>query len=99
MHALATPGATTTSAPRRWGWVGRGVRLVVVAAVVAAAIALTAAIHRPAVALAWADGLDLAPGVSVTPAPGWAVGDQGPGWVTLHNAFATAELEIKIKTA
>jgi hypothetical protein len=69
------------------------------AAIATAAIALTTAITGPAVALAWADGLDLAPGVSVIPAPGWAVGDQGPGWVTLHNAFSTAELEIKVKTA
>ncbi|QUR69498.1 hypothetical protein F6B93_00715 [Mycobacterium spongiae] len=45
------------------------------------------------------DAVELAPGVSVTPAPGWTVGEQGPGWVTLHNGFATAEMEIKVKPA
>jgi hypothetical protein len=73
------------------------VRPVAIAATVTAAIAVTGAITRPAVKLAWADGIDLAPGVSVTPAPGWAVGNQGPGWVTLHNALSTAEMEIKVK--
>jgi hypothetical protein len=109
MHALATPGAATTSAPppsrtpaatqqpRRWGWVGRGVRLVTIAAAATAAIVLNTAVNRPAVTLTWADGIDLGPGISVTPAPGWAVGNQGPGWVTLHNAFSTAEMEIKVK--
>ena len=36
-------------------------------------------------------------GISVTPAPGWTVGNQGPGWVTLHNALSTAEMEIKVE--
>lgn len=109
MHALATPGAATTSAPppsrtpaatqqpRRWGWVGRGVRLVTIAAAATAAIVLNIAVNRPAVTLTWADGIDLGPGISVTPAPSWAVGNQGPGWVWLHNAFSTAEMEIKVK--
>jgi hypothetical protein len=109
MRASATPGVTTTSAPppsrtpaatqhpRRWGWVGRGVRPVAIAAAVTAAIALSGALNRPAVTLAWADGIELGPGISVTPAPGWAVGNQGPGWVTLHNGFSTAEMEIKVK--
>jgi hypothetical protein len=109
MHALPTPGAKTTSAPppshtpaathrpRRWGWVGHAVRPVTVAAAATAVVALATAVNRPAVKLAWADGIDLAPGVSVIPAPGWAVGNQGPGWVTLHNALSTAEMEIKVK--
>ncbi|ORV99711.1 hypothetical protein AWC13_09845 [Mycobacterium kubicae] len=54
--------------------------------------------NRPALRLT-ADAIDLGQGVSVTPAPGWTVGDQGPGWVTLHNAFSTAEMEIKVKPA
>ena len=109
MQGLPTPGVTTTSAlpPSRTlaptrrrcrrGWVGHAVRPVGITAVMTATIALTAGINRPVVAPAWADGVGLAPGVSVTPAPGWTVGDQGPGWVTLHNAFATAEMEIKVK--
>jgi hypothetical protein len=93
MHALATPGATTTSAspPRRW--FGRATRHIAIVAAVTATLALTA-INRPAVALA---GVDVAPGVSVDPAPGWTVAEQGPGWVRLVNAFASAEMEIKVK--
>ena len=109
MHDLSTPIATTASVPlpsrtpvptqhtRRWGWVGRGVRPVAIAAAATAAIALTTAINRPAVTLTAADGIELASGISVTPAPGWTVGNQGPGWVTLHNAFSTALVEIRVK--
>jgi hypothetical protein len=95
MHALATPGAATTSAspPRRW--LGRAMRHVAIVAAVTATLAL-AAINRPAVALA---GVGVAPGVSVEPAPGWTVADQGPGWVRLVNGFASAEMEIKVKPA
>jgi len=109
MHVLSTTGATTTSKrppsrtpaatqhPRGWGWLGRGVRPFAIAVIATAAIALTATGNRPAATLTAADGIELAPGISVTPAPGWTVGNQGPGWVTLHNAFSTAEMEIKVK--
>jgi hypothetical protein len=108
MHAFSTPKAATrsvppssrapapTQRPRRRGCVGRGVRPIAVAAATAA-IALTTAINRPAVMLTAADGIELAPGISVTPAPGWAAANQGPGWVTLHNSYSTAEMEIKVK--
>ena len=111
MYALSTTRTKTTSAPPpsrtpaptqhrwRWGRIRRGVRPVAVAAAVTVAIALTGTINRPAVALAADGGIDLGQGISVTPAPGWTVGDQGPGWVTLHNAFSTAEMEIKVKPA
>jgi hypothetical protein len=95
MPALATPRATTTSAPRPRRWVGRAVRHIAIVAAVTATFAL-AAVNRPAVALA---GVDVAPGVSVDPAPGWTVADQGPGWVRLVNGFASAEMEIKVKSA
>jgi hypothetical protein len=98
MHALPTPGATITPTPRRRGWLGHAVRPIAVAAAVTAAIALTA-VDRPAVARAWAERIDIAPGVSVNPAPGWVVGNQGPAWVSLHNGFSSAELEIKAKPA
>jgi hypothetical protein len=109
MPALSTLRATPPSAPppnhtpavtkHLQRWVGRGARPFAIAAAATAAFALTAAIDRPAVTLTSVGGIDLAPGISVTPAPGWTVGNQGPGWVTLHNAFATAELEIKVKRA
>jgi hypothetical protein len=111
MHATSTSTATTTSTPPPshtpasmhhpgcWGRFGHGIRAVAIAAALTAAIGLTGTINRPAVTLTAGDGIDIAPGISVTPAPGWTVGNQGPGWVTLHNAFATAELEIKVKPA
>jgi hypothetical protein len=77
-------------------WVRHGVRPIAVAAVVTAAIALGVNSGRPAVTLT---GIDVGPGISVEPAPGWTVGDQGAGWVTLHNVFASAEMEIKVKPA
>jgi hypothetical protein len=79
MHALSVPRATTASVP-----------LVAIAVAATAAIALTTAINRPTVTLTAADGVELTSGISVAPAPGWTVGNQGPGWVTLHNAFSTA---------
>ena len=94
MHAFATPA---THPPHRWRWVRHAVRPVAVAATVTAAIAVGGAVNRPALTLSAVDGIVLAPGISVTPAPGWTVGNQGPGWVTLHNAFSTALLEIKVK--
>ena len=99
MHAFSTPGATTTSTqhPRRRGWIGYGVLRVAVAAAVTAAIALTGTISQPMVTRAAAD--EIAPGISVTPAPGWSIGNQGPGWVWLHNVFSSAELEIRVKPA
>ena len=108
MHAFATPAASSTSAPPsirpaatcrscRWRWVGLAVRPVGIAATVTAAIAVGGAVNPPALTLFAADGIELAPGISVIPAPGWTVGNQGPGWVTLHNAFSTALFEIKVK--
>ena len=80
--------------------VGRRLRPVAIAAGVTAAIVLTGGTAGGgAVALTAADAVDIAPGISVTPAPGWTVGNQGPGWVMLHDAFSSAEMEIKIKPA
>jgi hypothetical protein len=101
MHAFSTPGATTTSTqhPRRRGRIAHGVRRVAIAAAVTAAISLTGTISQPMVTRAAADGIEIAPGISVTPAPGWAVGNQGPGWVLLHNFFSSAEMEVRVKPA
>ncbi|BDB41167.1 hypothetical protein Mkiyose1665_59150 [Mycobacterium kiyosense] len=72
--------------------------MLAVVAALTAAIALAGALCRPPTASA-AGGINLAPGISVTPAPGWTVGDRGRGWVSLHNAFSSAELEIRVKPA
>jgi hypothetical protein len=88
--------STSTPAPRPRHRIGLPVRAVAVAATVTAAIALTGTISQPAVLLT---ALDIAPGASVTPAAGWTVSQQGPGFVLLHNAFSTAEMEIRVKPA
>src|SRR5271156_4984335 len=90
MHAPST----SEHHPRRR--IGIGVRAVAVAATVTGAIALTGTISQPAVTLT---AVEVAPGVSVTPAPAWSVGTQGPGWVVLHNGFSTAAMEIRAKPA
>jgi hypothetical protein len=92
MHAFST--STPENRPRRR--IGLGVHAVTVAATVTGAIALTGTISQPAVLLT---AVDIAPGVSVTPAPAWSVGTQGPGWVVLHNGFSTAAMEIRAKPA
>ncbi|HEY0226514.1 MAG TPA: hypothetical protein VGC05_08965 [Mycobacterium sp.] len=90
MHAFST----SEHHPRRR--IGIGVRALAVAATVTGAIALTGTISQPAVTLT---AVDVAPGVSVNPAPAWSVGTQGPGWVVLHNGFSTAAMEIRAKPA
>jgi hypothetical protein len=97
MRAFSTPKATTTPQhPQRGRRIVRGMRPVAIAAAVTAAIALTGSITQPAVMLT---AVEVAPGVSVTPAPAWSVGTQGPGWVVLHNGFSTAAMEIRAKSA
>jgi hypothetical protein len=92
MHAFST--STPEHHPHRR--IGLGVRAVAVAATVTGAIALTGTISHPAVMLT---AVDIGPGASVTPAPGWVVAQQGPGFVLLQNAFSTAEMEIRVKPA
>ena len=92
MHAFST--STPEHHPRRR--IGLGVRAVAVAATVTGAIALTGTTSQPAVMLT---AVDIGPGASVTPAPGWVVAQQGPGFVLLQNAFSTAEMEIRVKPA
>lgn len=91
---------TTASAHcrRPWARLGHLVRPVAVAAI-ALAIAAAGTNSRAMVTLTAGDVVNVGQGISVTLAPGWAVGRQGPGWVTLHNALGTAEMEIKLKPA
>ncbi|WP_396839990.1 hypothetical protein [Mycobacterium sp.] len=60
---------------------------------------MTAAANRPAVALMSADSVDIVPGVSLTPAPGWTIADRGPNWVALSNANSSAQLQVAVKPA
>lgn len=100
MHAMSTPKATTsTHHPGRWGRYRHGMRAIAIAAAVTAVTGPAGTVNRAAVTLTAADAIVIAPGVAVTPAPGWTIEDQGPGWVVLNNAFSTAELEIRAKPA
>lgn len=84
---------------RRAGW-----RVGVASAVALTALAVLAATANraestAAVALASDDAIAIAQGVSVTPAPGWTVGNRGPNWVALNNADTSAQLRITVKPA
>ncbi|QLL08793.1 hypothetical protein [Mycobacterium vicinigordonae] len=98
-HPKASASPTLSPSPIRLGK-GRGFRTRALCTVAAAtaAVALVGAVCRAPIAWA-AGGINLAPGISVTPAPGWTVSDQGGGWVSLHNATSSAEIEIRVKPA
>lgn len=85
---------------------GSGARLALIAVVIAAAtaaIVVTGKANPPepplAVALASADPIDIAQGISITPAPGWTLGNRGPNWVALNNADYSAQLRVTVKPA
>ncbi|WP_196773156.1 hypothetical protein [Mycobacterium intracellulare] len=50
-------------------------------------------------ALASDGAIAIAQGVSVTPAPGWTLGNRGPNWVALNNADTSAQMRITVKHA
>ncbi|ORV52835.1 hypothetical protein AWC05_21270 [Mycobacterium florentinum] len=60
---------------------------------------LIANINRPPHALASADSVTIAGGVSITPAPGWTMADRGPNWVALSNPNSSAQLQVAVKPA
>jgi hypothetical protein len=89
-----------TSSPQRISHVRRLASLAVAGAVTAAVVlTATATANRPTVALTSADSVDIVPGVSITPAPGWTVADRGPNWVALSNANSSAQLQVAVKPA
>ncbi|MDM3906741.1 hypothetical protein QRB40_13265 [Mycobacterium intracellulare subsp. chimaera] len=51
------------------------------------------------IALASDEAIAIAQGVSVTPAPGWTLGNRGPNWVALNNADTSAQMRITVKHA
>lgn len=51
------------------------------------------------IALASDEAIAIAQGVSVTPAPGWTLGNRGPNWVALNNADTSAQMRITVKQA
>jgi hypothetical protein len=52
-----------------------------------------------AVALTSADPIDIGQGISITPAPGWTLGNRGPNWVALNNADTSAQMRVAVKPA
>lgn len=51
------------------------------------------------VALTSADPIEIAQGISITPAPGWTLGNRGPNWVALNNADFSAQMRVTVKPA
>ncbi len=82
---------------------GRLLRPLAVAIAVTAAIVLAGTVGtlgRPGgVALTSTNPIDVAQGVSITPAPGWTLGNRGPDWVALNNADGSAQLRVAVKQA
>lgn len=67
---------------------------------VAAAVFVLAGPHASVgIALASGEAIAIAQGVSVTPAPGWTLGNRGPNWVALNNADTSAQMRITVKHA
>jgi hypothetical protein len=79
--------------------IGHRLGSVAIAAGVAGAIVLVANINRPAIHLASADSVDVVPGVSIAPAPGWTVADRGPDWVALSNVNGSGQLQVEVRPA
>jgi hypothetical protein len=86
--------------------------VVLITATVTATIVPTDTANRPnppdevartaagvAVALTSADPIDIAQGISITPAPGWTLGNRGPNWVALNNADTSAQMRVTVKPA
>ncbi|OBH26807.1 hypothetical protein A5692_26585 [Mycobacterium sp. E342] len=69
------------------------------ATAITATIVLITTAAPPAVRLASAEPIAVAEGVSITPAPGWALGHRGPNWVALGNADGSAQLRVAVKQA
>ncbi|AGP64911.1 hypothetical protein OEM_33760 [Mycobacterium intracellulare subsp. yongonense 05-1390] len=68
-------------------------------AVVAAVFVLAGPHGSVEIALASDEAIAIAQGVSVTPAPGWTLGNRGPNWVALNNADTSAQMRITVKHA
>lgn len=68
-------------------------------AVVAAVVVLAGPHGSVGIALASGEAIAIAQGVSVTPAPGWTLGNRGPNWVALNNADTSAQMRITVKHA
>ncbi|HSS26109.1 MAG TPA: hypothetical protein VLL82_17335 [Mycobacterium sp.] len=81
--------------------------MVILTTAVTAAIVQTGTANGPkppsmlprVVALTSADPIDIAQSISITPAPGWTLGNRGPNWVALNNADTSAQMRVTVKPA
>ncbi len=88
---------TTSSTPVR---PGRLLRAVAIATAVTAVIVFAGSTGATGgVALTSADPIDIAQGVSISPAPGWTLGNRGADWVALNNADGSAQTRVAVKQA
>jgi hypothetical protein len=55
--------------------------------------------RRVQVALTSAGPISIVDGISITPAPGWTLTEQGPNWVTLYDANNTSRMQVTVKPA
>ncbi|WP_224188775.1 hypothetical protein [Mycobacterium avium] len=91
MSSTRPPRAPSRSGGRRLATAG------LAALAVAVVWAGAAPPGAPRVALVSGEAIAIAQGVSVTPAPGWTLGNRGPNWVALNNSDTTAQLRITVK--
>lgn len=75
----------------------RLLRPLAVALAVTVAIVLAGAPRS--ISLVSADPIEIAQGVSITPAPGWTLANRGPDWVALDNADGSAQIRVVVKQA
>jgi hypothetical protein len=75
---------------------------IAVAAIIGVAIFIAATPRTArgvAIALTSADAIEIAQSISITPAPGWTLGNRGPNWVALNNADTSAQMRVTVKPA
>ncbi len=60
---------------------------------------ISTTVRGMAIMLTAADPIDIAQGISITPAPGWSVAERGPNWVTLSDANEGAKMRVTVKPA
>jgi hypothetical protein len=75
---------------------------IAIAAIISVVILAAATPRTPrgvAIALTSADAIEIAQGISITPAPGWTLGNRRPNWVALNNADTSAQMRVTVKPA
>lgn len=92
MSTTRTRPRATSTHPSSWRFGALG-------AAVAAIVVAAGTEPTTGVGLLSEEAIAIAQGVSVTPAPGWTLGNRGPNWVALNNADTSAQMRITVKQA